>query len=194
MVVSDGVHDINMWRLMSTVDLLKHGIPNPSSPTLSLAHTSSLSSEKESKDKLQEAGEEFMATPVFVHTKLRDQDLTPRSEKQLKKLLAQYFSSSSFMAAKSQAAGEDAASKMLKLFLVPCKSKDDSPMAQYESYISALWKLRDQVLSMNYLSFGRTVSERDWLKNSAKIWDLIKNSSIIAEYARMLQTSGLFRH
>lgn len=189
-VVSNGVHDINMWRLMSTVDLLKHGIPDPSSPTLFHSHSSSLSSEKENKDKLQEAGEEYMATPVFVHTKLSDQYLTPQSYEHLKKALAKYFSSSSFMATKPQPTGKEAASK---LFLVPCKGKDDSPMAQYESYTSSLWKLRDQVLSMNHVSFGRTVSERDWIKNCAKIWDLIKNSSIIAEYARMLQTSGLFR-
>lgn len=42
-------------------------------------------------------------------------------------------------------------------------------------------------------SFVRTVSERDWLKNSAKIWELVKNSPVIAEYCRTLQNSGLFR-
>lgn len=46
------------------VDLLKHGIPDPSSHLLS----STVGSEKENKDKLFE-GEEYMATPVFVHTK-----------------------------------------------------------------------------------------------------------------------------
>ena len=50
-----------------------------------------------------------------------------------------------------------------------------------------------QVLSMNHHSFSRTVSERDWLKNSAKIWELVKNSAIIAEYSKTLQGSGLFR-
>lgn len=50
-----------------------------------------------------------------------------------------------------------------------------------------------QVLSMNCPSFVRTVSERDWLKNSAKIWELIKSSPIISEYSRMLQSSGMFR-
>lgn len=50
-----------------------------------------------------------------------------------------------------------------------------------------------QVLSMSSPSFARTLSERDWLKNSAKIWELVKNSPIIAEYTRTLQSSGLFR-
>jgi len=42
-------------------------------------------------------------------------------------------------------------------------------------------------------SFARTVSERDWLKNVAKIWELVKSSPIIAEYSKTLQSSGLFR-
>ena len=50
-----------------------------------------------------------------------------------------------------------------------------------------------QVLSMKCPSFARTVSERDWLKNVAKIWELVKSSPIIAEYSKTLQSSGMFR-
>lgn len=67
-MVSDGVHDNKMWRLMSMVDLLKHGIPDPSSLTASNSQSSNLGSEKDKKDKANE-GEEYMATPVFVHAK-----------------------------------------------------------------------------------------------------------------------------
>ncbi|KAG8647916.1 hypothetical protein MANES_09G124800v8 [Manihot esculenta] len=202
LVVSDGVHDDNMWHLLLTVDLLKHGIPDPSSHLLS----STVGSEKENKDKLFE-GEEYMATPVFVHTKLQDQNVTPHNLMQLRKALAQYFSSSSFIRERcgsmakenffsstaSNTQGDDFHAMPLKLFLIPSKNKDDLPRAQHESYNSALWKLRDEVLSMNCPSFARTVSERDWLKNSAKIWELVKSSSVIAEYSRTLQNSGMFR-
>lgn len=51
------------------MDLLKHGIPDPSSLSLSHPQSSSFLSEKENKDKNGEGGEEYMATPVFVHTK-----------------------------------------------------------------------------------------------------------------------------
>ncbi|KAL3524529.1 hypothetical protein ACH5RR_017363 [Cinchona calisaya] len=205
LVVSEGVHDHSMWRLMSMVDLLKHGIPDPSSVSLLHPQGSSLSSEKENKDKSLEVGKDYMAAPVFVQTKLRDQDFTPHNVVQLKKALGRYFSSSSFMKLKCQnasnensnvaisAQNDDTDSATLKLFLVPTKDRDDSPRPQYESYISVLWKIRDQVLSMSGSSFSRTVSERDWLKNSAKIWDVIKNSPIIAEYCRTLQSSGMFR-
>ena len=54
-------------------------------------------------------------------------------------------------------------------------------------------KCTSQVLSMNCPSFTRNVSERDWLKSSAKIWELVKSSPIIAEYSRTLQSSGMFR-
>lgn len=206
LVISEGVHDHNMWHIMSTVDLLKHGIPDPSSPTLSHLQSSNTGPEKDSKDKSHEGGE-YMAMPVFVHTKLRDHDLSPHNIVQLRKVLAQYTSNSSFMRGKNanmskehpvssvapSIQSHDPDSSVPNLFVIPMKSKDDSPGDQYESYTSMLWKLRDQVLSMNSPSFRRTVTERDWLKNSAKIWEMVKSSPIIAEYSRTLQSSGMFR-
>jgi protein SMG9 len=66
----------------------------------------------------------------------------------LRKALMQYFKSSSFV-------GENTGNKpseenhldsdTLNLFTIPFKKKDENPRAQHESYISALWKLRDQV-------------------------------------------------
>lgn len=148
-----------------------------------------------------------MAAPVFIHTKLRDEDFSPRIHMQTRKALSQYFSFSSFMRPKGgkmpkgrlpSNQSKDFNSAQPDLFLIPVKTKDDYPRAQHESYISLLWKVRDQVLSMSHPSFARTVSERDWLRNSAKIWELLKNSPIIAEYCKTLQTSagtyGLRRH
>lgn len=194
LVVSEGVHDHNIWRLMSTVDLLKHGIPDPSSLTPSPSQSSTTSGpEKDSKD-IHGSGE-YMAAPIFVHTKLQDQDLTAHNCTQLRKACAHYFSTSSFMRLRHENVGKEQSFSSVapNLFVIPTKNKDDSPLNQYESYTSMLWKLRDQVLSMNQPSFSRTLSERDWLKNSAKIWELVKNSTIIAEYSKTLQNSSLFR-
>ncbi|GLT29266.1 hypothetical protein SLA2020_041430 [Shorea laevis] len=195
LVVSEGVHDNNMWNLMLTVDLLKHGIPDPSS----IAPPHASWTEKEAKDKVHE-GEEYMATPVFVHTKMQDRDLTPHDILKLKKALVQHFSSS-FEGKYGKAATKCGPmtqtdvtdTTLMNLFVIPSKIKDDPPRDQCESYVTALWKLRDRVLSMNCPSFGRSVSERDWLKNSAKIWELVKSSPIIAEYGRTLLSSGIFR-
>ncbi|XP_062093212.1 uncharacterized protein LOC133798758 [Humulus lupulus] len=206
LVVSEGVHDHNMWRLMSTVDLLKHGIPDPSSLTPAPTQSSTSGPETEGKDKVHEGGD-YMAAPIFVHTKLQDQDLTERNCMQLKKTITHYFSSSSFMRetlgniAKDDSFSSSALSTrngdpdstIPKLFVIPVKHKDDSHANQYESHNSMLWKLRDKVLSMSHPSFSKTVSEREWLKNSAKIWELVKNSTIIADYSKTLQSSGLFR-
>ncbi|KAM7273812.1 hypothetical protein ACFE04_028476 [Oxalis oulophora] len=182
LVVCDGVHDDNMWRLMSTVDLLKHGIPDPSSLSPSHSQSSNIVLEKENVTD----SEVYMATPVFVHTKLGDEENTPHVSTQLKKTLEQYFCSSSFTRKKDN-------KNLLDMFLIPSKQLDDSPRAQYESYISALSRIRDQVLSMKGSSFGRSVSEREWLKNSAKIWEMVKSSPIIAEYSATLEASGFYR-
>ncbi|KAH7538426.1 hypothetical protein FEM48_Zijuj03G0198200 [Ziziphus jujuba var. spinosa] len=155
LVVSEGVHDYNMWRLMSTVDLLKHGIPDPSSLNTH-SQSSNIGPEKDSKDKVHEGGE-YMAAPVFVHTKLQHQDLSPQNFVHLKKALAEYFSTSSFMREKhGNVTKEHAVSSVVNpsqdpdsvvpsLFVIPIKNKDDSPRDQYESHYSMLWKLRDKV-------------------------------------------------
>ncbi|XP_065853858.1 uncharacterized protein [Euphorbia lathyris] len=200
LVVSDGIHDDSMWQLLLTVDLLKHGIPDPSLVTSSHVQSSNLGLQRENKDKAVE-GEEYMAAPVLVHTKLQDEQCSPCNLVHLRKTVAQYFSFSSFMVEKHENAGKEnlvasttcTRSNDLNLFLIPSKNKDDLPRAQYESYFSGLMKLRDKVLSMNCPSFGRSVSEREWLKNSAKIWELVKSSSSIAEYSRTLKNSGMFR-
>ncbi|XP_073032740.1 uncharacterized protein [Primulina eburnea] len=199
-VVSNGVRDASMWRLMLTVDLLKHGIPDPSCVMHSHPQSSS------NLDKLPQGGEEYIATPIFVHTRIRDRDITPRNFLKMKKVLAECFRSSSFLRSEGQKDGSKESqssatafenlkdsSSDLKLFLVPSQGKDDSSRPQYESYMCALWKIRDQVLSMSGPSFSRTVSERDWLKNSAKIWEFIKNSPTVSDYCTTLKSSCLFR-
>lgn len=184
--------------------------------------------------------------------RLQDHDLSTKKVLQLRKTLAQYFESNSFMLGRS---GSELAEPVS--FVIPSKSSRN----QHESYQLAMWKVRDQVsfsypicrtwciirecelssssrtsicahvefttardwlfkwarpeilsvpldnlfaperlfysasqvLSARSKSFSRPVSEREWLKNSAKIWEMVKNSSIIAEYGRALQSSGMFR-
>ncbi|GMH18465.1 hypothetical protein Nepgr_020306 [Nepenthes gracilis] len=207
LVVSEGVHESNMWHLLSTVDLLKHGISDPSSVTTAHSQNPNLGPDKENKIQFQEIGVEYIAAPVFIHTKLRDGDFTAQNFQRMRKALARYFTSSLFFRAdfksmstehfsstgSNNGQSHSLDSKLPNLFLIPFESKNASSKAHYESYELALWKLRDQVLSMACPTFSRTLSERDWLKNSAKIWELVKNSSIIAEYNRMLHDSGLFR-
>ncbi|KAI3949416.1 hypothetical protein MKW92_032556 [Papaver armeniacum] len=207
LVVSEGAHDINMWHLMLTVDLLKHGIPDPSSLTPSYSQTPNMGSEKEPKDNMQEAVIEYLAAPVFVHTKLWDEDLSPDKATWMRKILSHYFSSSSFKGTKSETTAEEQndyvephvinadnlSSMGMNLVLLPHRNQVDSVTAQYESYVTLIEKLRDQVLSMNCRPFAKTVSEREWLKNSARIWETVKNSAIIAEYCKTLQGSGMFR-
>ncbi|KAK7253128.1 hypothetical protein RIF29_37580 [Crotalaria pallida] len=202
LVVSDGVHDDSMWHLMFTVDLLKHGISDPSMLASSLSQSSTSGLDKDNK---VPEHEDYIATPVFVHTKLQDQDFTPQIIVQLRKALMQYFEPSSFVrehagkkleeqhVSSSMVHSSHMDSKMLNLYAIPLKKKDENPRAQHESYISALWKLRDLILSMKPPSFTRPVSEREWLKNSAKIWEQVKNSPTILEYCRTLQQSGIFR-
>ncbi|GLT46537.1 hypothetical protein SLA2020_202830 [Shorea laevis] len=87
---------------------------------------------------------------------MQDRDLTLHNILRLKKALLQYFGSS-FMKGKYGKAGTrrdpitqtDATdTTLMNLFVIPSKIKDDPPRDECESYVTALWKLRDQVLSL----------------------------------------------
>lgn len=78
-------------------------------------------------------------------------------------------------------------------FVLPWRVSDESIRLQHESYTSMLRQFRDQVLSMPRRPYARPITERDWLRNAARIWDLIKKSPVIADYGRTLQNSGLYR-
>ncbi|KAJ0964381.1 hypothetical protein J5N97_029503 [Dioscorea zingiberensis] len=53
LVVSEGIHDYSMWNLMLTVDLLKHGLPDPSLLTSGHSQGSSSGLDKENKVDIQ---------------------------------------------------------------------------------------------------------------------------------------------
>lgn len=88
---------------------------------------------------------------------------------------------------------EDDDSTGVNYFVLPIRASDDSVKMQHESYTVMLRQLRDQILSMPRRSFARPISERDWLRNAARVWDSIKKSPVLADYSRTLQNSGLYR-
>ncbi|KAI3876237.1 hypothetical protein MKW92_049520 [Papaver armeniacum] len=189
-----GVFLASICHVLLVVDLLKHGIPDPSSLTPSYSQTPNMGSEKEPKDNMQEAVIEYLAAPfLFIQSRLWDEDLSPDKATWMRKILSHYFSSSSFKGTKSETTADNLSSMGMNLVLLPHRNQVDSVTAQYESYVTLIEKLRDQVLSMNCRPFAKTVSEREWLKNSARIWETVKNSAIIAEYCKTLQGSGMFR-
>lgn len=55
--------------MYSQVDLLKHGIPDPSLLTSAYTQRSNSGLDKENKGNDQATSEEFLAAPVFVHSK-----------------------------------------------------------------------------------------------------------------------------
>lgn len=191
LVVSEGVRDFNMWKLMLTVDLLKHGIPDPSILYTQLSTTSSLDKENRTGSR-----KDHFAAPVFIHTKLNNRDMSSSTMSVMKKNLSNYFESSSWNNKKSKDSntfsenvdGPDLTAP--DLFILPVNS-DQPPL--FGSYNAMLGQLRDHILSMDGRSFATNVTERDWLRNSAKIWESIKKSPVILDYSRTLRKSGMFR-
>ncbi|KAG0560396.1 hypothetical protein KC19_10G178000 [Ceratodon purpureus] len=81
----------------------------------------------------------------------------------------------------------------LNFYVLPLKVPDEVIQNTYESYYVMLQQLRNQILSLQRRSFAKPMSERDWLKVLPRVWDLVKKSPVLADYFKMLQSSGLFR-
>ncbi|KAF7105960.1 hypothetical protein CFC21_106726 [Triticum aestivum] len=199
LVVSEGINDFSMWELMLTVDLLKNNIPDPSLLTSSTP-------DKENKNDSQSGSEDYMADLCFVHARLREHDLSPSKLMLLRETLEKNFESSLFNIGSSSATPEvtdssvapstkveELSSSQQDIFLLPLRSHDTSAKFEYGTYSSMLGKLRDQVLSRPLRPFSKNLTERDWLRSSAKIWDMVRRSPVASEYCKALQSSGLFR-
>ncbi|XP_062233767.1 uncharacterized protein LOC133930983 isoform X2 [Phragmites australis] len=182
------------------VDLLKHNIPDPS------LLTSSASQDKENKNDDQSSSEDYISDLCFVHARLREHEFSPSKLTLLRKILEKHFNSSSFRIGSSSTTAqvsdslvsssmkvEDLTSSRQDIFLLPLRAHDNSTKFEYGTYSCMLGMLRDQILSRPSRSFSKNLSERDWLRSSAKIWDMVKKSPIISEYCKALQSSGLFR-
>uniref|UniRef100_A0A0D3GC17 gluconokinase n=1 Tax=Oryza barthii TaxID=65489 RepID=A0A0D3GC17_9ORYZ len=174
-----GINDLSMWDLILTVDLLKHNIPDPS------LLTSSTTQDKENKNDNQSGIEDYIADLCFVHARLREQDFSPSKLMVLKRVLEKHFKSSSFSIGSSGATPqvsdssvpssmkiEDLSSNQQDIYLLPLRTPDNSTNFEYRTCPSMLGMLRDQILSRPSRSFSKNLTERDWLRSSAKIWDM----------------------
>ena len=89
----------------------------------------------------------------FDLCRLQDQDLDASNFVQLRKALMQYFRPSSFVREHTKNKPEEHVSSSLvhgsQMDSNMIKFYDKNPRAQHESYVSALWKLRDRVLSLH---------------------------------------------
>ncbi|KAG5028784.1 hypothetical protein JHK87_012298 [Glycine soja] len=86
-----------------------------------------------------------------LYIMLQDQDLDASNFVQLRKALMQYFRPSSFVREHTKNKPEEHVSSSLvhgsQMDSNMIKFYDKNPRAQHESYVSALWKLRDQSFS-----------------------------------------------
>ncbi|CAN6172205.1 unnamed protein product, partial [Urochloa humidicola] len=154
----------------------------------------------------QSGSEDYISDLCFVHARLREQDFSASKLTLIRKALEKHFNSSSFRISSSSVPGqvsdssvsssaklEDLASSWQDIFLLPLRGHEKSTKFEYGTHSCMLGMLRDQILSWPARSFSKNLSERDWLRSSAKIWDMVKKSPVIGEYCKALQSSGLFR-
>lgn len=168
LLVTEGLHDFSLLRLVQTVEMLKQGIPDPSLPPPGTSGSAGGGMAVDS-DTLPDESAEFFADPVFVFSKLQTTECWWPEIRRLETALANFFPVSTFrkngvvgynppqFPAHNQAKQADSVLRNeetssqeptaggVNFFVLPLKGGDETFKKQHESYSSMLCQFRDQV-------------------------------------------------
>jgi len=145
---------------------------------------------------------------VIVFNKLSESDYLDlvRSEQPLEEALCKFFSfckqktaeteatkTTSNQASKSEGIGPGVAQKdLIAHCLIPLdEGADYNKMTP--CYQVAKEEFVNKILALQKKPFLRPISEKEWLRNSSKIWESIKRSSLISDYNRTWQKMQVFK-
>ena len=64
--------------------------------------------------------------------------------------------------------------------------------AVHLGYRAEAERVRDALLALRHPPFARSLTEREWLKGASRMWELIRRSSLLADYNRALQKLHFF--
>ncbi|KAH3761061.1 protein SMG9 [Pelomyxa schiedti] len=185
-VVQDALTDLNLWRLLRTAEMVKAYIPDPSLLTSTTTEASGL--------------DEYTSDLVFVYNNAYYDDLSIDRDNivpELKRAVGMYFSQTRFLSSRRNASPQPSgttasstsqqgypstAEKSFPVFVVPAQDCFCSTSSSL-----AMSNVVHSLLEMPVSPFARPISQRDWLRNAARLWDMIKKSTVINEYLKTLQ-------
>jgi len=176
-VVQDWLTDIDLWKFVRTVEMLKYRIPDIAS------HMSTLPDDHTEQN-------EYYPDTVFVFNKQPDEVFAERAQASLRHSLNRFFADSKCNQ-KSTTPHDSTA-----FFLLPVDDGRTTSLVQHiysDPYDVSIQRFRYHVLGMPKRSFSRPLTERDWLKNAGRIWELIKKSPFISDYSRTLNKMCLYQ-
>lgn len=188
-VAHDWAADVDLWKFVRSVEMLKYRIPDVA------AHMATLPDDHTEQN-------EYYPDIVFVFNKQPDESFAEPSLSSLRQSLQRFFAhskckcKSTSTTTTTTTTGSGEAEEGPAFFLLPVNEDLTDASVQHihsESYEVALERFRSHVLSMPKRSFSRPLTEREWLKNTGRIWELIKKSPFLSDYSRTLNKMGLYQ-
>lgn len=190
LVVQDWTLDMSLLRFLQTAEMLK-----PSTPPSN--HDASVPPEDQP---------DYFPHIVFVQNKACREDFSVHNYTSLQQALAEIFATSKLkmQGDVSMSTGRETfclnpafIKSSMNLFLLPHMDQGqesaDSLMSQmpeyrgYPSFSTLITSLRSQLFSMPREPITHSsLTEKNWFHYSARIWDSIRKSQLIAEYNRLL--------
>jgi len=74
--------------------------------------------------------------------------------------------------------------KIHTVFLPYFEPEPDNPVKSSEAFERQIRELRYKLLGMKYKSFTKPVTEKEWLRNAVRFWEILRKSNLILEYVK----------
>lgn len=191
LVVQESEPDLLLWRTLRTASMLKQNIADVSSTAT---------------DAPEQVGE-YSPDIAVVFNKLSGSDHLDliRTGEQLQGVIHKFFSfcktknadieegKTQNQMGKIEGIGAPIGKDLIEHFLIPFAGTTGYDHNITPCYQVAKDDFVNRILAYQRRPFPRQISEKEWLKNSSKIWDSIKRSPLILDYNRTWQKMQVFK-
>jgi len=169
---------LNFWKFVRSVEMLKFRIPDVAAPNLALSSD-------------HDRHSEYYPDVVFLFNKQDDEKFSDQNIATLRQSLNRFFAESKLKGKAVVTMNGTSSDESCNFLLLPT-NEEKMEHIYCDSYQSCIENFKYQILGMPKKPFSRPISERDWLKNVGRLWDLIKKSPFVADYSHTSNRMGLY--
>lgn len=131
--------------------------------------------------------DEFLSSFLFVFNKVEQFDFSISTINQYRSFLNAMFDGTRFKEESQETILplqiESNEEDSVNFFMIPTAEKA-SPIVSYQEQVQ---NVSQRILQMRKNQFKKVITQKEWLRNSVKLWDIIKQSPLIAQFNETLK-------
>jgi len=165
LIIQDYIIDWNLLKLIRTGLMLRKRFPELSSLSSNIINS-------ESTEILNDTSPDL----VFVFNKTLETNYMAIEHQNLELAIKNFFEYSKLQNEESP--------KIHTVFLPYFEPEPDNPLKSSETFERHILELRYKLLGMKCKTFTKTITEKEWLRNAVRFWEILRKSNLILEYVK----------